>query len=169
MAHVLAFERPVVELVSRVRELRALASTDEKWAPELERLEEKAARLAREVFANLSPMQKVQLSRHPNRPYTSDYVSRLFDYYAPTFEEHLTERLHYQGPEVLGRALRQATEGAATNVDVIDLGCGTGLCGIEFRAIARRLIGIDLSQKMLDLAAKRNAMTNWSAGTSPKC
>jgi acetyl-CoA carboxylase carboxyl transferase subunit alpha len=79
MAHVLAFERPVVELVARVRELRALASTDEKWTPELERLEEKAARLAREVFANLSPMQKVQLSRHPNRPYTTDYVSRLFE------------------------------------------------------------------------------------------
>jgi acetyl-CoA carboxylase carboxyl transferase subunit alpha len=77
-AHVLAFERPVVELVARVRELRDLASTDERWAPELERLEEKAARLAREVFANLSPMQKVQLSRHPNRPYTTDYVARLF-------------------------------------------------------------------------------------------
>ena len=77
-AHVLAFERPVVELVARVRELRDLASTDERWAPELERLEEKAARLAREVFANLSPMQKVQLSRHPNRPYTSDYLARLF-------------------------------------------------------------------------------------------
>jgi acetyl-CoA carboxylase carboxyl transferase subunit alpha len=77
-AHVLAFERPVVELVSRVRELRDLASTDARWAPELERLEEKAAHLAREVFANLSPMQKVQLSRHPNRPYTLDYVTRLF-------------------------------------------------------------------------------------------
>jgi len=77
-AHVLAFERPVVELVARVRELRDLASTDARWAPELERLEEKAAHLAREVFANLSPMQKVQLSRHPNRPYTLDYVSRLF-------------------------------------------------------------------------------------------
>jgi acetyl-CoA carboxylase carboxyl transferase subunit alpha len=77
-AHVLAFERPVVELVTRVRELRELATTDEKWAPELERLEEKAAKLARKVFANLSPMQKVQLSRHPNRPYTTDYVARLF-------------------------------------------------------------------------------------------
>ncbi len=77
-AHVLAFERPVVELVTRVRELRALAATDERFAPELERLEEKAAGLARRVFANLSPMQKVQLSRHPNRPYTADYVTRLF-------------------------------------------------------------------------------------------
>jgi acetyl-CoA carboxylase carboxyl transferase subunit alpha len=78
MAHVLAFERPVVELVQRVRELRALASSDERLAPELARLEEKAARLAREVFANLEPMQKVQLSRHPSRPYTLDYVERLF-------------------------------------------------------------------------------------------
>src|SRR5262252_8573178 len=78
-AHVLAFERPVVELVTRVRELRELASADERLGPELKRLEEKAARLAREVFANLSPMQKVQLSRHPNRPYTLDYVSRLFE------------------------------------------------------------------------------------------
>jgi acetyl-CoA carboxylase carboxyl transferase subunit alpha len=77
-AHVLAFERPVVELVTRVRELRALATADAKWAPELERLEDKAAKLARKVFANLSPMQKVQLSRHPNRPYAGDYVSRLF-------------------------------------------------------------------------------------------
>jgi acetyl-CoA carboxylase carboxyl transferase subunit alpha len=78
MPHVLAFEKPVVELVARVRELRHLASADERFAPELKRLEQKAAQLAREVFANLSPMQKVQLSRHPNRPYTLDYIARLF-------------------------------------------------------------------------------------------
>ncbi len=79
MAHVLAFEKPVVELVTRVRELRELASEDSRLAPELKRLEAKAARLAREVFAKLSPMEKVQLSRHPNRPYTLDYIDRLFD------------------------------------------------------------------------------------------
>jgi acetyl-CoA carboxylase carboxyl transferase subunit alpha len=79
MATVLNFERPVVELVSRVRELRELASEDARLAPELKRLEQKAAQLAREVFAKLSPMQKVQLSRHPNRPYTLDYIDRLFD------------------------------------------------------------------------------------------
>jgi acetyl-CoA carboxylase carboxyl transferase subunit alpha len=79
MAHVLAFERPVVELISRVRELRELASADARLGPELSRLESKAAQLAREVFANLSPMQKVQLSRHPNRPFTLDYIARLFD------------------------------------------------------------------------------------------
>lgn len=79
MAHVLAFERPVVELISRVRELRELASKDERYKSELKRLEDKAARLAREIFAQLTPMQKVQLSRHPSRPYTLDYTTRLFD------------------------------------------------------------------------------------------
>src|SRR4030095_14990757 len=71
--------RPIVELIARVRELRELARQDERLAPELKRLEEKAHRLAREVFAKLSPMQKVQLSRHPSRPYTLDYVSPLFE------------------------------------------------------------------------------------------
>ena len=78
MVHVLTFERPVVDLVDRVRELRRFAREDVNLAPELQRLEDKAARLAREVFANLTPHQKVQLSRHPNRPYTLDYVARLF-------------------------------------------------------------------------------------------
>jgi len=69
----------VVELVQRVRELRELAKADERLAPELQRLEEKAALLAREMFAKLEPIQKVQLSRHPKRPYTLDYVARLLE------------------------------------------------------------------------------------------
>jgi acetyl-CoA carboxylase carboxyl transferase subunit alpha len=78
MAVVLAFERPVVELVARVRELRELANADPKFGAELKRLEDKAAVLAREVFASLTPMQKVQLSRHPSRPYSQNYIERLF-------------------------------------------------------------------------------------------
>src|SRR4051812_2394267 len=77
-AFVLPFEKPVVDLADRVRELRALAATDSQFEPELRRLEEKAGRLAREIFADLSPMQRVLISRHPNRPYTLDYVQRLF-------------------------------------------------------------------------------------------
>lgn len=76
-AFVLPFEKPVVDLVERVRELRELASTDARFSGELSRLEEKAGRLAREIFEQLSPMQKVMISRHPNRPYTLDYVDRL--------------------------------------------------------------------------------------------
>jgi acetyl-CoA carboxylase carboxyl transferase subunit alpha len=77
-AFVLPFEKPVVDLVERVRQLRELAASDAKFEPELQRLEEKAGRLAREIFADLTPMQKVMISRHPNRPYTLDYVQRLF-------------------------------------------------------------------------------------------
>lgn len=77
-AFVLPFEKPVVDLVDRVRQLRDLAASDAKFEPELKRLEEKAGRLAREIFADLTPMQKVMISRHPNRPYTLDYVQRLF-------------------------------------------------------------------------------------------
>jgi acetyl-CoA carboxylase carboxyl transferase subunit alpha len=78
MVHVLAFEKPVVDLVTRLRDLRELAGRDEQYTAELQRLEEKAILLAREVFQSLTAHQKVQLSRHPNRPYTLDYVNRLF-------------------------------------------------------------------------------------------
>ncbi|MGA7122775.1 MAG: acetyl-CoA carboxylase carboxyltransferase subunit alpha [Polyangiaceae bacterium] len=76
-SYVLPFEKPVVELVSRVRELRELARSDRALEPELRRLEDKASKLARELFADLTPWQKVQLSRHPNRPYMLDYVDRI--------------------------------------------------------------------------------------------
>ena len=74
---VLPFEKPVVELVSRVREVRELAKTDASLEPELRRLEDHTSKLARELFAELTPWQKVQLSRHPNRPYMLDYVERI--------------------------------------------------------------------------------------------
>ncbi|MFC1641116.1 hypothetical protein ACFL5O_00290 [Myxococcota bacterium] len=77
MPHVLPFEKPLVDLVTRVRELRDSATDNRHWAPELSRLEERVALLAREVLQNLSAPQKVQLSRHPDCPYTLDYVQRL--------------------------------------------------------------------------------------------
>lgn len=77
-AFVLPFEKPVVDLVEKVKELRGLAAADPRLAPELSRVTEETSRLARELFADLSPMQKVQLSRHASRPYTLDYVRRLF-------------------------------------------------------------------------------------------
>ncbi|MFO0756670.1 MAG: acetyl-CoA carboxylase carboxyltransferase subunit alpha [Byssovorax sp.] len=76
-AFVLPFEKPVVDLVEKVKELRALAASDQRFEPELLRLEEKTSRLARELFAGLTPMQKVQISRHPQRPYTLDYLKRI--------------------------------------------------------------------------------------------
>jgi acetyl-CoA carboxylase carboxyl transferase subunit alpha len=77
-APVLPFEKPLVDLVEKVKALRALAASDQRFEPELLRLEEKTSRLAREIFADLTPIQKVQLSRHPQRPYSLDYIKRLF-------------------------------------------------------------------------------------------
>lgn len=76
--HVLSFEKPVAEIIDRVRELRERALRDESLLPELASLESEVAQVARDAFRELSPIQKVQLSRHPDRPYTLDYVKRLF-------------------------------------------------------------------------------------------
>ena len=72
-AFVLPFEKPYVELAELVRKLRAEAAD----SPELHEVEAQMARVAKEIFAALTPMQKVQVSRHANRPYTLDYIRRL--------------------------------------------------------------------------------------------
>jgi acetyl-CoA carboxylase carboxyl transferase subunit alpha len=76
---VLEFERPVVDLERKIAELRELSAGTVDFGDEIKRLERKARRLQEEIFAELSPWQKVQLSRHPGRPYTLDYVQILFD------------------------------------------------------------------------------------------
>jgi acetyl-CoA carboxylase carboxyl transferase subunit alpha len=96
-AFVLPFEKPVVDLVEKVKELRALASADARFEPELARLEEKTSRLARELFADLTPMQKVQLSRHASRPYTLDYAKRMFS----DFLELKGDRRYGEDPSIV--------------------------------------------------------------------
>jgi predicted TPR repeat methyltransferase len=83
------------------------------------------------------------------------YVEGLFDNYAGSFDGHLRDRLHYRGPELLWQLFVAHRAQAGADLDVLDLGCGTGLAGLAFKPCARRLDGIDLSQKMLDLAADR--------------
>ena len=73
---VLDFERPVVELERQIDELLKLDDSD-LLSAEIESLRQKARMLQREIFSDLRPWQKVQLSRHPGRPYTLDYVERL--------------------------------------------------------------------------------------------
>ncbi len=97
-AFVLPFEKPVVDLVERVRELRVLSETDATLAPELARLEQETSRLARELFSDLTPIQKVQLSRHANRPYTLDYVKRL----CTDFVELHGDRRFSDDPAIVG-------------------------------------------------------------------
>ncbi len=73
----LEFERPIVELENKIEELKQLGHA--ALGSEIRQLERKARRLQERVFQALSPLQKVQLSRHPQRPFTLDYVSRIVD------------------------------------------------------------------------------------------
>ncbi len=73
----LEFEKPIVELENKIEELKQLGGATLDL--EIRRLERKARQLQREVFSELTPWQKVLLSRHPLRPFTLDYIGRLVD------------------------------------------------------------------------------------------
>ena len=76
----LEFERPIVELENKITELKDLAvQKGMDVGPEVEALERQAERLREEVYSNLSAWQRVQLARHPKRPYTLDYIGLLCD------------------------------------------------------------------------------------------
>jgi predicted TPR repeat methyltransferase len=81
------------------------------------------------------------------------YVRDLFDQYAPRFEADLTGRLAYRTPTALAALLREAGLPAEGRLEVLDLGCGTGLSGRALAPFARRLEGLDLSPRMLQAAA----------------
>ncbi|MBF0589931.1 MAG: acetyl-CoA carboxylase carboxyl transferase subunit alpha [Magnetococcales bacterium] len=79
----LGFERPIGELQAKIDELRSLSSTsDLNIAEEIAQLEEEAHNLTDRIFAKLTPWEKTRLSRHPDRPYTLDYIDTVFtDFY----------------------------------------------------------------------------------------
>lgn len=74
----LDFEKPIIELEAKIEELKSFTS-DEKMdlAPEIERLQERLQDLKREIFKNLTPWQRIQIARHPKRPYTLDYIDMI--------------------------------------------------------------------------------------------
>jgi acetyl-CoA carboxylase carboxyl transferase subunit alpha len=84
MRYFLDFERAIGELEGKVEELRHLSTTGElNIAEEVGRLEASATRLLRQTYARLTPWQKVQVARHPERPHTLDYVSGLITDFIP--------------------------------------------------------------------------------------
>ena len=78
-APTLDFERPVVELERKIDELIRVSGGAPELRPQIALLETRARELQQKIFAELNPWQKVQLSRHPARPYTLDYVERLIE------------------------------------------------------------------------------------------
>ena len=91
---------------------------------------------------------------NPEQP-PAEYVQSLFDGYADRFDSHLVDHLEYRVPAVLATEI-VALRGDTARLDVVDLGCGTGLFGAAIRPIAGQLTGVDLSPRMLDKARKRN-------------
>ena len=75
----LDFERPIIELEEKIEELQGMADEREiDVSAELSTLQAKLTRLKEDIFSNLSPMQRVQLARHPRRPYPLDLIDRCF-------------------------------------------------------------------------------------------
>lgn len=87
----------------------------------------------------------------PSAP--ADYVREHFDSFADGFDRHLTVFLRYRVPELLAAALAPLRPGRP--IDTLDIGCGTGLCAQWLRPLARALVGIDLSERMLARAQER--------------
>jgi predicted TPR repeat methyltransferase len=85
------------------------------------------------------------------------YIKQVFDEMADSYDAHLVENLDYRGPGLLMEALSTALPPPAAALDVLDAGCGTGLCGPPLRPYARHLTGVDLAPAMLARAAGRKA------------
>ncbi len=86
----------------------------------------------------------------------AQYVERLFDSYADKFDTHLLHVLNYDAPEKLVALVKRHATTLAGKWNVLDLGCGTGLVGSAIAPLARQLVGVDLSAKMLEKAHARN-------------
>jgi len=76
----LDFEQPIAELEGKIEELQLVGTdNDLNISDEIDRLKEKSEKLTESIYSNLTPWQIVQVARHPHRPYTSDYIPRIFD------------------------------------------------------------------------------------------
>ncbi len=101
----LDFEKPIVELERQIESLREMATArDLDVHGEIAPLEERLTTLRREIYGDLSPMQRVQVARHPRRPYTLDYLERVFT----DFVELKGDRLFRDDPAIVAGWARLA-------------------------------------------------------------
>jgi len=87
---------------------------------------------------------------------SDEYVRSVFDQFAETFEDSLAD-LNYAVPEQLSKAIQSNVPPGAV---ILDAGCGTGLCGPYLRPMASELVGVDLSEKMVEKARNRDLYDN---------
>lgn len=95
----LEFEKPILELEGKINELRALSSGENvDLQDEISKLEKKTDKLIGDIFSKLTPWERTQLSRHPQRPYALDYIQSLFE----TFRELHGDRNYSDDPAIIG-------------------------------------------------------------------
>lgn len=153
--------RPEPALVSFERALALDASLTEAWSHrgtllrEMQRLEEAAACFEKAIALGADPqvhayfLASVRGGAAPQAAPRA-YVEYLFDDYAAEFQQHLVGVLHYRAHALLIQRL--ADLGPRRFSSVLDLGCGTGLCGPLIAPLADRVDGVDISRRMLDQA-----------------
>ena len=101
----LEFEQPIAELEAKIDELRFVGDDSQlNISEEIERLKSKSEALTRRIFSDLTPWQVAQLARHPQRPYTLDYIKAL----APDFQELHGDRMYADDAAIVGGMARIA-------------------------------------------------------------
>lgn len=104
----LEFEKPIIELEEKIRELRELSGSGEMdLSTEIMHLERKVENMRSQIFNNLTPWQRVQLARHPLRPYTLDYINMAMQ----DFIELCGDRTFADDPAIVGGLARFNGEG----------------------------------------------------------
>jgi acetyl-CoA carboxylase carboxyl transferase subunit alpha len=99
----LDFEQPIAELEAKIQELRMVGTdADINLSEEISRLEKKCNVLIKDTFSKLSPWQVTQLARHPLRPHSVDYISRIFT----EFDELSGDRMLSAGPSIMAGIAR---------------------------------------------------------------
>ncbi|MDB5320143.1 MAG: hypothetical protein JWN40_1774 [Phycisphaerales bacterium] len=108
------------------------------------------------LAANASIFSPAQIPAGP--------LANLFDRYADTFDEHLRNQLQYIVPELIAEAIAALRFDDDPPLDIFDLGCGTGLCGVLLRPFAKSLAGVDLSPAMIEKAKARGVYDRLGVG-----
>jgi predicted TPR repeat methyltransferase len=148
---------------------KALSRSYFLWLDTLDHDPEASARVLAEWLA-FDPDDPVAKHMAASRAGGSDvparasnaYVERHFDEFAPTFDQVLAG-LGYRGPDLVREALEVIDPAPRPTLRVVDLGCGTGACSPVLKPWARRLVGVDLSRKMLELARARGVYDDLQA------
>lgn len=100
-------------------------------------------------------VQALSKGQTPDRA-PNEYLRNLFNQYAHYYDAHLIHYLGYQVPTQLKRILHDTINSNQETWKIVDLGCGTGLSGEAFKEYANELIGIDISERMIETAKKKN-------------